>query len=52
MTLDETIVHEKELGKEIYVESMLCHANPDDELAEELKMKVIGNSVGDVYVLK
>ena len=30
MTLDETIVHEKELAKEIYIEAMLCHANPDD----------------------
>ena len=31
MTLDEVIVHEKELAKEIYIEAMLCHANPDDE---------------------
>ena len=31
MTIDEAIVHEKELAKEIYVEAMLCHANPDDE---------------------
>ena len=30
MTLDEAITHEKELAKEIYVEAMLCHANPDD----------------------
>ena len=30
MTLDEIIVHEKELAKEIYIEAMLCHANPDD----------------------
>lgn len=30
MTLDEAIVHEKELAKEIYIEAMLCHANPDD----------------------
>ena len=30
MTLDETIAHEKELAKEIYIETMLCHANPDD----------------------
>ena len=30
MTLDEVIAHEKELAKEIYVEAMLCHANPDD----------------------
>ena len=30
MTLDEVIVHEKELAKEIYIEAMLCHANPDD----------------------
>ena len=30
MTLDETIAHEKELAKDIYIEAMLCHANPDD----------------------
>ena len=30
MILDEVIVHEKELAKEIYIEAMLCHANPDD----------------------
>ena len=30
MTLDKAIAHEKELAKEIYVEAMLCHANPDD----------------------
>ena len=30
MTLDEAIIHEKELANEIYVEAMLCHANPDD----------------------
>ena len=30
MTLDEVIVHEKELAKEIYLEAMLYHANPDD----------------------
>ena len=30
MTLDETIAHEREVAKEIYVEAMLCHANPDD----------------------
>ena len=30
MTLDEAIAHEKELAKEIYIEAMLCHANPDD----------------------
>ena len=30
MALDEAIAHEKELAKEIYVEAMLCHANPDD----------------------
>ena len=30
MTLDEAITHEKELAKEIYIEAMLCHANPDD----------------------
>ena len=30
MILDEVIAHEKELAKEIYIEAMLCHANPDD----------------------
>ena len=29
MTIDEAIAHEKELAREIYVEEMLCHANPD-----------------------
>ena len=31
MTIDEAIAHEKELSKEVYVEAMLCHANPNDE---------------------
>ena len=31
MTLDEAIAHEKGLAKEIYVEAMLCHANPNDD---------------------
>ena len=30
MSIDESIAHEKEVAKEIYVEAMLCHANPDD----------------------
>ena len=30
MSIDEAIAHEKEVAKEIYVEAMLCHANPDD----------------------
>ena len=30
MTIDEAIAHESEVAKEIYVEAMLCHANPDD----------------------
>ena len=30
MSIDEAISHEKEVAKEIYVEAMLCHANPDD----------------------
>ena len=30
MTIDEAIAHEIEVAKEIYVEAMLCHANPDD----------------------
>ena len=29
-SIDEAIAHEKEVAKEIYVEAMLCHANPDD----------------------
>ena len=31
MTLDEAIVHEKELAEENYIQGMLCHANPDDD---------------------
>ena len=31
MSIDEAIAHEKELSKEVYVEAMLCHANPNDE---------------------
>ena len=30
MSIDEAIAQEKEVAKEIYVEAMLCHANPDD----------------------
>ena len=30
MTIDEALAHEKEVAKDIYVEAMLCHANPDD----------------------
>ena len=30
ITIEEAIAHEKEVAKEIYVEAMLCHANPDD----------------------
>ena len=30
MTLDEAIAHAREVAKEIHVEAMLCHANPDD----------------------
>ena len=30
MSIDEAIAHEREVAKEIYVEAMLCHANPDD----------------------
>ena len=30
MSIDESIAHEREVAKEIYVEAMLCHANPDD----------------------
>lgn len=35
MTFDEAIEHEKEVAKEIYVEAMLCHANPDDEKLDD-----------------
>ena len=31
MTIDEAIAHEREVAKEIYVEAMLYHANPNDE---------------------
>ena len=31
MTLDETIVYEKELAEENYMQGMLCHANPNDD---------------------
>ena len=31
MTLDEAIVHEKELAEENYMQGMLCHANPNDD---------------------
>lgn len=31
MSIDEAIAHEKELAKKIYLQGMLCHANPDDE---------------------
>ena len=30
LSIDEEIAHEKEVAKVIYVEAMLCHANPDD----------------------
>lgn len=30
MKIDEAIAHEKELAKKIYLQGMLCHANPDD----------------------
>ena len=30
LSIDEAIAHEREVAKEIYVEAMLCHANPDD----------------------
>lgn len=31
MTLDEAIIHEKELSEKNYLQGMLCHANPNDE---------------------
>ena len=30
MTIDEAIAYEKEVAKDICVEAMLCHANPDN----------------------
>ena len=30
MTLDEAIQHAEDKSKEIYIQAMLCHANPDD----------------------
>ena len=30
MTINEAIIYEKELAKEIYLEAMLYHVNPDD----------------------
>ena len=35
MTLDEAIVHAKEVTKEKYKEGFLCHANPDDEQLDQ-----------------
>ena len=35
MTLDEAIVHAKEVAKEKYKEGFLCHANPDDEQLDQ-----------------
>lgn len=35
MTIDEAIAHEKEVAKEIYVEAMLCHANPNDDKLDD-----------------
>lgn len=63
MILDEVIAHEQELAKEIYIEAMLCHANPDDgklddciergryhdQLAEWLEeLKCYKNDHGDI----
>lgn len=31
MTLDEAIEHAKEKAKELYMQGMLCHANPNDD---------------------
>lgn len=31
MTLDEAIIHAREVANEKYAEGMLCHANPNDE---------------------
>lgn len=35
MTIDEVIEYEKKLAKEIYVEAMLCHANPADDKLDD-----------------
>ena len=35
MTIDEVIEYEKKLAKEIYVEEMLCHANPNDDKLDD-----------------
>lgn len=35
MTLDEAIQHAEDKSKEIYIEAMLCHANPDDGNLDE-----------------
>ena len=35
MTIDEVIEYEKKLAKEIYVEAMLCHANPNDDKLDD-----------------
>lgn len=35
MMIDEAIEYEKKLAKEIYVEAMLCHANPDDDKLDD-----------------
>lgn len=35
MTLDEAIIHEKELSEKDYLQGMLCHANPNDEKLDE-----------------
>ena len=35
LTLDEAIIHADEVAKAKYAESMLCHANPDDEQLDE-----------------
>ena len=35
MTIDEIIAHEKDVVEHIYIETMLCHTNPDDEKLDE-----------------
>ena len=35
MTIDEIIAHEKDMAEHIYIEAMLCHANPDDGKLDE-----------------
>ena len=35
LSVDEAIANEREVAKEIYIEAMLCHANPNDEKLDD-----------------